>query len=89
MIKKIKASRSEKIILIFLILLGIATFVTYFVLKNECLFDKNFDPKNINFKNPNNIAILNAPCGNVIIEFYPEISPNGVERIKTLIRSNA
>jgi len=89
MIKKVEASKSEKIILIFLIFLGIITFGTYLVIKNECLFVKNLDPKNINFKNPNNIAILNAPCGNVIIEFYPEISPNGVKRIKTLIRSNA
>ena len=89
MIKKIKASKSEKVILIFLILLGIITCGAYLLIKNKCLFVKNFDPKNINFKNPNNIAILNVPCGNVIIEFYPEISPNGVERIKTLIKSNA
>ena len=89
MIKKIKASKSEKVILIFLILLGIITFGAYLIIKNKCLFVKNFDPKNINFKNPDNIAILNAPCGNVIIELYPEVSPNGVERIKTLIRSNA
>ena len=89
MIKKIKASKSEKIILIFLILLGIITFALYIIVKNECLFVKNFDPKKINFKNPNNIAILNAPCGNVIIEFYPKISPNAVKRIKALIRSNA
>ena len=89
MIKKIKASISEKIIFIFLILLGIITFTTYIVLKNECLFIKDYKPNSINFKNPNNIAILNAPCGNVIIELYPEISPNAVERIKTLIRSNA
>jgi len=89
MIKKIKASKSEKIILIFLILLGVITLGAYLIIKDECLFVKNFDPKNINFKNPNNIAILNAPCGNVIIELYPEISPNGVERIRTLIRSNA
>ena len=89
MIKKIKASKSEKITLIFLILLGIATFVTYFIIKNECLFIKNYKPKNINFKNPDNIAILNAPCGNVIIELYPKVSPNGVKRFKTLIRSSA
>ena len=89
MIKKIKASTLEKIIFIFLILLGIVTSGSYIVLKNECLFIKDYEPNNINFKNPNNIAILNAPCGNVIIELYPEISPNGVERIKTLIRSNA
>ena len=89
MIKKIKSSKAEKIILIFVVLLGIVTFGTYLVIKDKCLFIKNFDPEKINFKNPNNIAILNAPCGNVIIELYPEISPNGVERVKALIRSNA
>jgi cyclophilin family peptidyl-prolyl cis-trans isomerase len=89
MIKKVKASTSEKIILIFLIFLGTTTFITFFIIKNKCLFVKNYDPKNIDFKNPENIAILNAPCGNVIIELYPSISPNGVKRFKTLIRSNS
>ena len=89
MIKKIKASISEKIILIFLILLGITTSSIYIVVKNECLFVKNFDPKNITFEKPNNIAILNVPCGNVIIELYPNISPYGVQRFLSLIRSNA
>ena len=89
MIKKIKASTSEKIILIFLILLGITTFGAYIVLKNECLFVKNFNPENITFEKPNNIAILNAPCGNIIIELYPGISPNSVKRFKKLITSNA
>ena len=89
MIKKIKASKSEKFIFVFLILLGITTFCTYFIIKNKCLFVKNIDPKNITFKKPNNIAILNAPCGNVIIELYPNISPNAVQRFVTLIGSNA
>ena len=89
MIKKIKASKSEKFIFVFLILLGITNFCTYFIIKNKCLFVKNIDPKNIAFKKPNNIAILNAPCGNVIIELYPNISPNAVQRFVTLIRSNA
>tara|TARA_B100000767_G_scaffold96689_1_gene92855 strand:+ start:28 stop:672 length:645 start_codon:yes stop_codon:yes gene_type:complete len=89
MIKKIKASVSEKLIFIFIILLGIFTFGTYFVIKNKCLFVKNFDPNNIDFKKPNNIAILNAPCGNVIIELYPKVSPKAVQRFVTLIRSNA
>jgi len=88
MIKKIKASKSEKFIFICLILLGIATFGTYFVIKNECLFVKNFDPKKITFVKPNNIAIMSAPCGNVIIELYPNVSPKGVERFMSLIRSN-
>jgi len=89
MIKKIKASVSEKFILILLILLGVATLSAYIVVKNKCLFVKNFDPKNITFEKPNNIAILNVPCGNVIIELYPNISPYGVQRFVGLIRSNA
>ena len=89
MIKKIKASTSEKLILIFLILLGIVTLSTYFIVKNKCLFVKNINPKSITFKKPNNIAILNVPCGNVIIELYPNISPNAVQRFMTLIKSNA
>ena len=35
MIKKIKASASEKFIFIFLIILSVATFSTYFVVKNK------------------------------------------------------
>jgi len=89
MIKKIKASSSEKFIFVFLIILSVATFSTYFVVKNKCLFIKNFNPKDITFREPNNIAILNAPCGNVIIELYPNVSPNAVQRFVTLIRSNA
>ena len=89
MIKKIKASASEKIILIFIILLGIFTLTSFIIIKNKCLFVKNYKPENIKFENPKNIAILNAPCGNVIIELYPNISPNAVKRFKTLIKSNA
>ena len=89
MIEKIKASKSEKIIFIFVVILGLFSISSFIFLKNKCLFVKNYDPKKINFENPNNIAILNVECGNVIIELYPEISPNGVERFKTLVKSNA
>ena len=89
MIKKIKASRSEKIIFTFIIVLAIFFFGSYFSIKNKCLFVKNFDPKKIVFNNPKNIAVLSVPCGNVIIELYPEISPNGVKRFITLIKSKA
>ncbi len=89
MIEKIKASKSEKIIFIFVIILGLFSITSFVLLKNKCLFVKNYDPNNINFKNPNNIAILNVECGNVIIELYPDISPNGVERFKALIELNA
>ena len=89
MIEKIKASTSEKVIFIFILILGLFTLTSFLLLKDKCLLVKNYDPKKINFENPNNIAILNVGCGNVIIELYPDISPNGVERFKTLIKSEA
>ena len=89
MIKKVKASLHEKLIFIFLIVLGFFTLGFTIVIKNKCLFVKNFDPQKINFEKPNNIVVLNAECGNVIIELYPEISPNGVKRFKKLINLKA
>ena len=89
MIEKIKASTSEKVIFIFILVLGLFTLTSFLLLKDKCLFVKNYDPQKINFESPNNIAILNVGCGNVIIELYPEISPNGVERFKTLIKSKS
>ena len=89
MIEKIKASTSEKIIFIFILILGLFSITSFFLLKDKCLFVKNYDPEKINFQDPSNIAILNVGCGNVIIELYPEISPNGVERFKTLIKSKS
>ena len=69
-------------------ILAIVSLTSYIVIKNKCLFVKNYNPNDIQFSNPENIAILNAPCGNVIIELYPDVSPNAVERFKTLIRAN-
>jgi len=89
MIEKIKASTSEKIIFIFIIVLGLFSLTSFLLIKDRCLFVKNYDPEKIKFKDPSNIAILNVGCGNVIIELYPEISPNGVERFKTLIKSKS
>ena len=85
MIKTIKPSKSEKILFIFLICLSIFAFTSFFLLKNKCLFIDNNDLKKLNFKNPDNIAVMNLECGNVIIELYPEISPKAVERFKILI----
>ena len=87
MIEKIKASTSEKIIFIFILILGLFSLTSFLLIKDKCLFVKNYDPEKIKFNDPSNIAILNVGCGNVIIELYPEISPNGVERFKTLIKS--
>ena len=89
MINKIKPSRSEKIIFIFILSLATFTITSFFLLKNKCLFIKDFDPINLVFDKPENIAVLNIDCGNVIIELYPDLSPNSVERFKTLIKSKA
>ena len=85
MIKTIKASNSEKILFIFLIILAISAFSSFFLLKSKCLFIDNNDLKTLNFENSDNIAVMNLECGNVIIELYPEISPKAVERFKILI----
>ena len=89
MINKIKPSKSEKIIFIFILTLATFTLTSFFLLKNKCLFIDDYDPKNLVFDNPKNIAVLNIDCGNVIIELYPNLSPNSVERFKTLINSKA
>ena len=86
MIRKIKQTLSEKLLLLFVILLTLGSSVSFFLIKNKCLFIKQYDPEKIIFKNKKNIAILNAPCGNVIIELYPEIAPNSVKRFKFLIK---
>ena len=89
MIKKIKASLFEKLIFIFLILLAIFALSFTIVINNKCLFVKNFDPQKIDFTEPENVVVINAECGNVIIELYPEVSPKAVMRFKNLIKSNS
>ncbi len=87
MIKKVKQTTSEKLLLVLLIILGIITFYIFVILPQKCLFIKNYDPKEISFKNPKNIAVLNVNCGNIIIKLYPDASPKSVERFKMLIAS--
>ena len=89
MIKKINATLSEKITLIFLLALAIFALSFTVIIKNKCLFVKDFNPQKINFDKPKNIVVLNVECGNVIIELYPEVSPKAVERFTTLIKSNS
>ena len=89
MIKKIKATFFEKLILLFLILLGIFVLSFTIFIKNKCLFVKKYNAQKIDFASPENIAVLNTECGNVIIELYPDISPNAVIRFKKLVNSNA
>ena len=87
MLKKVKQSKSEKILLSFLVLLAFFSLSSFFIIKNKCLFVKDVNIKKIDFINPENISIMNINCGNVIIELMPDISPNSVKRFKTLIQN--
>ena len=86
MIKTIKASKSEKVLFIFLLGLAIFIFTSFFLLKNKCLFVEKNNLNTLKFNEQNNIAVMNVECGNVIIELYPDISPKAVERFKILIK---
>ena len=86
MLKKIKQSKSEKLLLIFLILLAIFSLISFTLIKNKCLFVEKVNLTKLNFNKPENIVILNVPCGNVVIELFPSISPNSVERFKKLVK---
>ena len=86
MIKKIQASRSEKILFIFFISLSLFALISFFLLKNKCLFIEKINLNNLNFDDPNNIAVMNLECGSVVIELYPDIAPKAVARFKTLIQ---
>ncbi len=88
MIKKVKQTKLEKILVIFLIILSFISFGSYLLIKDKCLFVKDYDPQKLNFEDPKNIVILNTICGNVIIELYPKLSPNSVKRFKMLIKNN-
>ncbi len=87
MLKKIKQTKSEKLLLIFLILLAIFSLISFTLIKNKCLFVEKVNLAKLNFSKPENIVILNVPCGNVVIELFPSISPNSVERFKNLIKN--
>ena len=86
MLKKIKQTKSEKLLLIFLILLAVFSLISFTLIKNKCLFVEKVSLTKLNFNNPENIVILNVPCGNVVIELFPNISPNSVERFKKLVK---
>ena len=89
MINKVKASLSEKILFVFLILLFLIAFGSYFLLKDKCLFVKKINLNEVNFTNKENIVVMNVECGNVIIELDPVMSPNSVERFKSLIKNRS
>ena len=85
MIKKINASKSEKILLFFLVSLAIFSFSFFFLIKNKCFFIDSINLEKENFEKRENIVLMEVECGLVVIELYPKISPQAVERFKFLV----
>ena len=96
MIKTIKASKSEKILFIFLICLAIFVFMSFFLLKNKCLFveknnlnskfpliEKNLNRYNSDFLNKIKLKYI-VFCENL---FISEINTGGIpdNKNRTLI----
>ena len=46
----------------------------------------NLEAKNMTYKNPENTVIMELETGNVVIELRPDLAPNHVERMKTLVK---
>ena len=86
MIKKIKAARSEKILLLFVILLGIFSFGFFCSIENKCRAVDDVSLKNQNFIDKENIILMEVECGLVIIRLIPKSSTNSVKRFKLLTR---
>ena len=87
MIKKVESSLSEKILFIFLILLAVFTFGSFYMIKNKCLFIKQLDLSELEIKDSKNLAIMDVECGKVAIELYPQVSPKSVERFRYFVNS--
>ena len=68
MIKKIKASISEKIIFAFIIILAIFSFGSFYSIKNKCLFVKNYDPQKISFNNLSTTTKNPAPSFDIPVK---------------------
>ena len=60
MLKKIKQSKSEKALLLFVIILGILTLLSFITIKNKCLFVEKVNLNKLSFNNAENISIVMA-----------------------------
>jgi len=84
-IKKIKISLSEKLLIIFLIILTCAVFCFYYIVNDKCFFTNDL---NINYLPKNKtIAIIEIECGKIAIQINEGLSPKNTERFKYLIEN--
>ena len=71
MIEKVKQTLSEKLLLALFIVLGLLAIYIFFILPQKCLFIKDYNPKEISFKE---FFILSPYKIEKIIRLHPIIS---------------
>ena len=57
MIEKVKQTTSEKLLLVLFIILGMIALYIFVILPQKSLFIKDYNPKKITLKNPENIVV--------------------------------
>ena len=85
--RKLKITLSEKILLIFLIIISIFFIVFFIRISNKCLLVESLDEEILaNYKNEK-IIILEAPCGKVAIKLFIKEAPLNTNQILNLIKN--
>ena len=85
--RKLQITLSEKILLIFLIIISIFFIVFFIRISNKCLLLEFLDEEILaNYKNEK-IIILEAPCGKVAIKLFIKEAPLNTNQILNLIKN--
>ena len=85
--KKLRITLSEKILLVFLVIISLFFIIFFLRISNKCLFLNSLDEENlINYKNEK-IIILEVPCGKVAIKFFIKEAPLNTNQILNLIKN--
>ena len=82
MIKAIQASKSEKVLFVFLIALVFFTFSSFFLLKNKCHFVEKLNLIKKNFQDRENVVEMNIGCGDEFFEFFLELFLQSFKKFK-------
>ena len=78
MLKKVKQSKSEKILLSFLVLLAFFSLSSFFIIKNKCLFVEDVNIKKLNFNKPTSNSMDAVSDRDYALEFMFVCSINAM-----------
>ena len=86
--KKLKITISEKILLIFLIIISIFFIIFFLRISNKCLLLESLDEKMLTDYKNETIIILEAPCGKVAIKIFTKEAPLNTKQVLNLIKNH-